>query len=594
MISIRNALNTFSLEAWQFRILTRHFFLRLFRNDLVDFEDQMKERLIGILAILAVFSGLIAYVFLGKYSYTPDKGQSWLEKMMIITLFMLIMGFVAILEWDFIFLDGRDFVNLNPLPLRTRTILSAKFISLLFFVSLFALGLNLLSSPFFIVLLPRWRSSSMLFFLGHAIVHFLIMFLACFFGFFFYVVLFGLLQCFLGSKIFAKVSTYIRSLFIIFQLFLILMYLRILVYGLDNLISTKQLISDSSKMGHFFNVFPPFWFTDLYETVLGSPRLPFHGRYKHALFSLAVMVVIFILTMGLSYGRSLRRIAAGHNLRLRKIRWSLEAVFNSIFLRNCSQRAIFHFYRKTLRSSVFHRMRLATYIACGVAFVPFLITMRTVQKGHLLSINPTLVSIPLILSFALLLGLRSVMNVPVSLEANWVFRLTERPRILAYFTGLRKAVLLLKLCPLFVLVFVTYSALWDPQTAFYHSLYGITVSIIVMEILFIRCLKIPFACSYLPGKEKIQLYWLVYLIGFIAYLNVMSRLELLLIRSPLGFVYFYVVVLLTVAGIRAYQVFILYKRNRIQYEDEPEPVMVDLDYKTPSHRSSFGSSSFVP
>jgi hypothetical protein len=585
-MSIRNALHAASFEAWQFRILTRHFFLRLFRNDLVDFEDQMKERLIGILSVLAVFSGLIAYVFLEKYGYTPDKGQSWIEKLTIITFFMLIMGFVAIFEWDFMILDGRDFANLNPLPLRTRTILSAKFTSLLIFASLFALGLNLISSFFFIFLLPQWRSSSLHFFLGHAIVHFLIMFSACFFGFFFYVVLFGLFQCLLGSTIFAKAMTHLRSLLLFFQLFLILMYIRILVYGLENLIPRTQLISDFSKMGHFFNFFPPFWFTDLYETALGSPRLPFHGQYKYALLGLAVMAIIFILTMGLSYGRSLRRIVTGHSLRLRKIRWSLEAVFNGIFLRNSTQRAIFHFYRKTLRSSVFHRMRLATYVACGVAFVPFLITMRTVQKGQLLNINPTLVSIPLVLSLALLLGVRSVMNVPVSLEANWVFRLTERPQIAAYFSGLRKAILLLRLCPLFIFIFAVYTALWDPQTAFYHSLYGLTVSILVMEILLIRSLKIPFTCSYLPGKEKIQLFWLFYLIGFIAYINVMSRLELALLRSPLGFIYFYAVVLVAVIGIRAYQIHFLYRRNRLQYEDEPEPLMVGLDYRTPPHKST--------
>jgi hypothetical protein len=594
MISIRNALHAASFETRQFRILTRHFFLRLFRNDFVDFEDQMKERVIGILSILAVFSGLIAYAFLEKYGYTPDNGQSWLEKMIIITFFMLIMGFVAILDWDFMFLDGRDFASLNPLPLRTRTILSAKFISLLFFASLFALALNLLSSPSFIVLLPQWQSSNVVFFFSHAIVHFLIMFSACFFGFFFYVFLFGLFQCLLGSRIFTKVSTYLRSLFLILQLFLILIYLRIVVYGLDNLISAKQLASDFSKMGHFFNFFPPFWFTDLYETVLGSPRLPFHGRYRYALFSLALMAIVFILTMGISYGRSLRRIAAGHKLRLRKIRWSLEAIFNSIFLRNPSQRAIFHFYRKTLKSSVFHRMRLATYLACGVALVPFLITMQTVKKGHLLSINQTLVSIPLVLSFALILGLRSVMNVPVSLEANWVFRLTEKPQIVAYFTGLRKAILLLKLCPLFVLVFAAYTALWGPQAALNHSLYGMVISILLMEILLIRSLKIPFACSYLPGKEKIQLYWLIYLIGFIVYLNAMSRLELELFRWHLGFLYFYGVALLGVIGIRAYQIYFLYRRNRIQYEDEPEPLVAGLEYKTPPHKSLFDSSSFVP
>ncbi|MBE3046325.1 hypothetical protein IMZ48_28075 [Candidatus Bathyarchaeota archaeon] len=550
----------------------------------MDFEDQMKERVIGILAILAVFSGLIAYLFLEKYGYTPDKGQSWIEKMFIITFFMLIMGLVAILEWDNIFPDGRDYSNLNPLPLRARTILAAKFTSLLLFVGLFALSLNLLSSPFFIFLLPWGRSSSLFFFLGHAAIHILVMFLACFFGFFLYVVLFGLFHSLLGSKIFGKASTYLRSFFLVLQLFLILTYLRILVYGLGNLIPTDRITNNFSKLGRFFDFYPPFWFTDLYESALGSPRLPFHGRYLFALMGLAVMSVVFVLSMGLSYGRSMKRTGTGYKPRLRKIRWFMESAFNGLFLRNHIQRAVCHFYRKTFRGSVFHRMRLATFLACGLAFVPFLITMKVVRKGHLFDINLTMLSIPLILSFALLLGLRSAMSVPVSLEANWIFRLTERPQVRQYSAGLRKAMVMTSLIPLFVLVFAAYSVLWDPPTAFNHALYGLAISILTMEILFIRFLKIPFSCSYLPGKEKLQVYWLPYLLFFIAYLNITNRMELGLLRSPSGFVPFVISVLLIVAAIRAYQVFFLYKRNQIRYEEEPEPIMVGLDYKYPPHK----------
>jgi hypothetical protein len=571
------------LEVRQYYILTRHFFLRLFKNDLVDFEDQMKERVIGILAILAVFSGLISYVFLAKYEFTPDQGQSAVEKMLFITFLMLVMGLVAILEWEVMFPDKRDYANLNPLPIKIRTILFAKFTSLLLFVGLFALSLNILSSVFFVLLLPQWRSASVFFFFGHALVHFLIMFLACFFGFFLYIVLLGVFQILLGLRTFVRVSTYLRSLLLIIQLFLILTYLRILVYGLDNLIPSEQLRS-YPRLGQYFDYFPPFWFTDLYETALGNPGLPFHGRYRFALIGLAVMALVFALTMGFSYGRSLRRVDTGHKMRLRTVRRFLEAAFNNLFLRNSTQRAIFHFYRKTIKSSMFHRMRLATYVACGMALVPFLITMRAVQKGKLLSINLTIVIIPLVLSFALLLGLRSVISVPVSLEANWVFRMTERPKILSYFTGLRKAILLMKLGPLFVLVFTIYAVLWDPRTSLFHSFYGLAVSIIVMEIIFIRYMKIPFACSYLPGNEKIQIYWLPYILGFLAYVNIAGWIELQLLRSPSGFIYFYGACLISIAGIRAYQVLFLYKRNKIQFEEEPEPLMISLDYELPPHK----------
>jgi len=584
MRSARAALSAALFEVRQFRILTKHFFLRLFKNDLVDFEDQMKERVIGILAILAVFSGLIAFLYLGQYSYMPDKGQSWIGKTLIITFFMLIMGLLAILEWDNIFPDARDYSNLNPLPLRARTILAAKFTSLLFFVGSFALSLSLASAPFFILLLPSWRSPSLFFFLGHAVVYFSIMFLACFFGFFLYVVLFGLFQSLLGSKIFGKASTYLRSLFLVLQLFLILTYIRILVYGLNNLIPTEQISNNFSKVGRFFNYYPPFWFTDLYESVLGRPRLPFHGRYLFALMGLAAMGIVFIFSMGLTYGRSMKKPDTSTKPWLRKVRWFMQAAFNRLFLRNYIQRAVFHFYRKTFKSSVFHRMRLATFFASGLALVPFLITMRAVRKGHLFDINLTMLSIPLILSFALLLGLRATANVPVSLEANWIFRLTEKPQIRHYFVGFRKAILILSLGPLFVLVFAVYAVLWDPQTAFNHALYGFAVSLLTMEVLFIHFLKIPFSCSYLPGKEKVQVYWLPYLLVFVAYMNITSRVELALLRSPSKFIPFIISMILMIAGIRAYQGLIFYKRNRLRYEEEPELLMVGLDYRHPPHK----------
>lgn len=584
MRSARDVSSAALFEVRQFRILARHFFLRLFKNDLVDFEDQMKERVIGALAILAVFSGLLAYVYLGQYGYMPDRGQSWIEKMFIITFFMLVMGLLAILEWDNIYPDARDHSNLNPLPLRARTILAAKFTSLFVFVGIFALSMSLASSPFFILLLPSWRSSSLFFFVGHAIVYFSIMFLACFFGFFLYVVLFGLFQSLLGSGILGKASTYLRSLFLVLQLFLILTYLRILVYGLGNLLPTDRIANNFSKLGRFFDFFPPFWFTDLYESALGSPRLPFHGRYRFALMGLAAMGGVFILSMGLSYGRSMKRTGIGHKPRLRRIRWLTAAAFNGLFLRDHVQCAVFHFYRKTFKSSVFHRMRLATFLACGLALVPFLITMKVVQKGHLFDVNLTMLSIPLILSFALLLGLRSAVSVPVSLEANWIFRLTERPQVRQYSAGLRKAMVMTGLIPLSVLVFAAYSVLWDPATAFNHALYGLAISVLTMEILLIRFLKIPFSCSYLPGKEKMQVYWLPYLLAFIAYLNVTSRVELALLRSPSGFVPFVISVILMVAGIRAYQILFLHKRNQIRYEEEPEPLMIGLDYEYPPHK----------
>ena len=68
----------------QFLILTRHFFLRLFINDIVFFEESMQQKIIALIAILAVFSGHLSTVLLSKYLWIRDENLSWAEKCLFI------------------------------------------------------------------------------------------------------------------------------------------------------------------------------------------------------------------------------------------------------------------------------------------------------------------------------------------------------------------------------------------------------------------------------------------------------------------------------------------------------------------------------
>ena len=52
----------------QILILVRHFFQRLLINDVVFYEEQTKEKVIAILAILAVFTVHLSHMLLSKYS----------------------------------------------------------------------------------------------------------------------------------------------------------------------------------------------------------------------------------------------------------------------------------------------------------------------------------------------------------------------------------------------------------------------------------------------------------------------------------------------------------------------------------------------
>ncbi len=577
---------SFEVERRQLFILTRHFFHRLFRNDIVDFEDQMMERLIGVLALLGVFCGLLSYAFLNKYFWIPDEGNSWVEKCAFITFCMLVMGLIAALEWDILFPDARDYKNLYILPLRIRTFFSAKFASLCLFVGLFALSMISVSSLIFTSLLPHWSSSSPLFIIKFLLVHILCVFFALFFAFFFNILLIGFLMALLGHRLFNRFSSYIKSFLLIAHVFLIVLYMRILLFGIRSLASEDIIRGNLPFIRNFINYFPPMWFTDLYETLLGSRAIPYHGSLKYALLGLGLMIAAFFLTAGMSYRRFLQMqgIVQLKNNAMRKLGGIISQGYDRIFLRNPVQRAVFHFYSQTMKASISHKMRLVSYIAVAIGLSLIIIIPRFEDPKSFFQINRTSVSIPLILSFFLLLGVRSIVNIPVSLAGNWIFQMTEQEDIRNYIAGLRKAVFTLNLVPLFSVLLVLFLFLWNAGAAFLHCVFGLVVSVLVTEVFFLKFNKIPFACSYLPGKEKLQLFWIIYLFAFLAYINLMSWIELQLLKAPRNFFIFFGITFFTILGIRVYQHFFFYKRTGIKYEEVPEPLIIGFDYEIPKHK----------
>ena len=578
MLFIKNTLRYFRKRTRKFIVLTKHFYQRLFLNDAVAFEEQMQERIIGILVILGVFSGLLAYGFLNKYGLSPDLGRSWIEKLGFITYCMLIMGFIAILEWDVIILDARDYANLNALPIRTGSLLTAKLTSLFLFVGLFALSMSSISTLFFIAYLPRWQSSGLLYIFRFALVHITSMFLAIFFAFFINVLLIGILMAFLGSRIFNRISAYIRAVLLILHVFAFFFYMRLLVSGASDINPLTKIADTDLFLRKLSVYFPPMWFTDLYESLLGKKNLSFHGTLYYALIGLILMVGIFYLTTGISYRRYLQKsgTSSGKKAHLNTLKIISNKVLNKILLRNNIQRAVFYFYRNTLKTSIFLRMRLASFIAVGVGIVSFQIIIQDITKKTSLGENTALISVPLTLSFFLLLGLREIVNIPNSLNSNWIFQLTEKKCIKHYFSGLRKGIVVLNVLPLFILLFIFYIFVLGWVSAAYHCLFGFFITVLVMELFFLRFNKIPFACSYLPGKEKIQLFWLFYLILFFSYLRMTSWIELKLLKAPSNFFIFYSVIILLLFCIRIYQHLFFYRKISIKYQEEVEPVLISI------------------
>jgi hypothetical protein len=561
----------------QYIILSRHFFRRLFLNDFVDFEEHMKIKIIGALAMLAAFSAHISNMILWKYFIFPENGRSWVEKSYLLAIFMILMGFISVLEWDVLFVDRRDFENLCPLPIGPRTLFFSKFTSLLMFVGLCAFSMAGLSSVVFVYHLPGWTSNSVLYGLRYLFAHIVTVLAACFFTFFAVIFLIGFLKIFLGRRLFSKISIYLRGLLL--TVFVVLIFFVLAESFGSEIFPFSRFYELRESGSAFLFLFPPVWFVGLYETLIGNGDFLFSAGWRSGLLGLVTFACVFFLVSGLSYRGRLRMSDVPPGNRSKARLWTgrrLRSLFDGIFLRNPIQKAVFYFFSKTLRRSAFHKMRLISYGAVAIAFLMIVLTSETLDFHQMIKMRKTLIAAPLVFSFFILIGLRKVIEIPVSLDANWIFKFTENKIRRHYFAGLRKSIFWNILLPFFLCVAGIYLWVWPWQSVVIHVLFGFCAALLLMEGLLIKTRKIPFACSFLPGKEKIHFYWLFYFLGFIAYITILTAAEASVLQNPSLILFCLMAALLSLGGIRLYQNRYFYPRTAIIYEEKPEVHFIQL------------------
>jgi hypothetical protein len=560
-------------EARQFAYLSGHFFRRLFRNDVVDFEDQMKERLIATLSILAIIVFWSSEMLLFKYHFVPDVNISWQEKTYILTLVMIIFGIITLLEWDVLFPDRQDFLNLMPLPVRLRTFFLGKMASFILFIGLFSVAMNIGSSVLFALYLAQWRAGAKLVFAAwYAVSHLLAGFAACSFIFFACIFLQFLLMAVLPYRFYRRASLFVRGSLLGCLTFLLLAFL-VEPAILDK--SFRSMAGLKSAGGALFFRFPPLWFVGLYEKLLGTRDPMFGTLAKKAVFAVLLSLLGFAAASGLSYDRHVRKTleSARAKTRLRGLREAWESLFGKLALRRPEERAVYRFFAHTLRSSQKHRITVVYYLAIAGAVIMLYAIPNRESLRLLTPSNVTLLTQPLVVCLIILAGLRSIVNVPASPKANWIFEVTETGRTIRYIQGLKKAIFCRWLLPFSALVLVSHVLIWDAVPALEHAVFILLVSGLAMEAFFYRFRKVPFACSFVPGKFRFHVWGIPLALFFLVFVSVTARIEKALLQSPTNAFFF----LLVTGGLwLAFHIGNLrfYQEASLLFEDQPEPAMV--------------------
>lgn len=575
-----------------FELLVRHFFERLFDNELVSPNSDANLGLAHILAVLAV-PGLFIPLFLyPKYTdlssrvpmyYRFPKGMDWslppaqlqemaaaADRLFFVSLAMVVLGLVTVLKWETLFPDRRDFSVLGVLPLRHGTIFKAKLVSLLLFLGVFSVTLNSLPALTFSIFTLEGRkvgfSYAAISIFGHAVG----VFGASVFIFFFFVALEGVLINTLSYRAFLRLSPYIQVL---------------------SIVALLSVLFLSPKMGDLLDAFrkahnpianwlPPFWFVGLCELVRGNPDPVLRAWGFRALAALGLAVGVALVTYAISYNRHARRMMeAGDNLAVEGTRPSafLTRFLDRSFLRHPLQQAIFYFVAQTVTRSNRQRLFLAGYVGVGFALVFQGLVATFASFKRLDPATDVLLSIPLILSFFMLSGMRFIFSIPSDLPANWVFQMTENANRKACLAGVRKVMFAMVVVPLFASLLPFYILLWDVQRALLQTVFGVTLSAILVEVLLLNFHKIPFTCTFLPGKANITLFGVLYFLAFTTYAYTMAALESWLLLSPVLMAIFVALTAPILWRLIAYRNQLLEEGTGFIFEDKAEPAVQTLD-----------------
>jgi len=498
-----------------YALLTRHFFGRFFDNEFLSPGGEMVVSVTQILALLPVPGAVLSlyYIFM-KYAFLIVKVHSWAavdswsDRCFFVSFSMIVTGLVTLLYWDNLFPDRKDFLNLVPLPLGLRTLFLAKVTSLLLFMGLFSVMINAVSGVLFplAATMSHATSADSARFL---VAHFVSVVSGSAFVFLLLVGIQGACMTLLSRRLFRRVSVIIQStlLVLLLSFFLVLSDLIVAIRG-----SHDEL---------YQHLFIPAWFTALYDRILGIERV--HATsvsWQIAGLAVAASVVFAAVFYALSYRRYLGQFhdAPSTSGSAANLVGRLVSRLARVLGKEPEQAAAFDFVIATFGRSHRHRMVLGSCLGVALAFclaAVFILVTREGQAG-LHRVSLTLLGLPSILCFFLLAGVRFAFTIPSELSANWIFRTTVfRPEI--YWRGVRAAVWTVVLIPVFTLTTALFIFFWGWAGAWRFLLLESVAAVILMERMFLDFPKIPFTCSYLPGKADLKLRWPVYVISFLCY-----------------------------------------------------------------------------
>ena len=176
-----------------------------------------------------------------------------------------------------------------------------------------------------------------------------------------------------------------------------------------------------------------------------------------------------------------------------------------------------------------HRLLLSFYV--GTSGAISLILLRLSQKGDTTDIAVAWLTVSLLTLAEVCVAMRMLLAMPMTPRANWVFRMAALDPVAEYARGVQRSFLWLAVTPVLVCFGVVFFAVWPWRTAAVHWTELALIGVIMAEMCAYGFHKIPFTCTYQPGRANIQFaFW--GLMGALPLTRLAMKYEWTHLRTP--------------------------------------------------------------
>ncbi len=554
----------------QFRVLYRQSLLRVIDLETLSIEADIPRFLGQFAGVLIMVSLIHTLFFSGLVLKTP-----WYVEHHQIATMMLVTGLIAVVSWDATFPDRRDVMVLSPLPVAPLNILFAKVTASAAVLGLAIVMLNVATGVVFPMLLGTLSSSNWAFFQSLT-AYWLTMIVASIFLYCSVLTVQGITALVLPRRLFLRLSA-------ILQLAAFGLFLG--VYFAQPLLTTPAAMAAPQNQWALARL-PSYWFFALFNQLNGSlpPALAWLAR--RAWIGLGLAVFGAAVSLLLCYLRTMKKTVEEPDLVPRPGGFHWTPRFGSSL-----QTAIVLFSFRSITRSRQHRVVLAFYLSMVFAIALDLVHAElSAPSPRPLSLDfliPTIVMITLAV-----IGLRNVFPLPISLNANWVLRVTQLCPSHKYIAATRRIQLLFAVLPV-LLVTACLSLSFRPwhQVAEHLAVLAL-LGLVFTEISLVGFYRVPFTCSYLPGKTNIQFaFW-----GFVVVLIVLALsfapFEMQALRDPLRYAGLCIVLITAACGLWAFN------RRRAEsavlyFEELPDQLITTLGLSSPPAMAAPGRGPTV-